>query len=65
MRRRFDRKDFEWSLIEPLLPEKSAVINGILWRLRTGSHWADFPERCGPSTTCYNRFVRWREARKR
>jgi transposase len=20
------------------------------------------PELCGPSTTCYNRFVRWREA---
>jgi hypothetical protein len=23
---------------------------------------ADIPERYGPSTTCYNRFVRWREA---
>lgn len=25
-----------------------------------GSPWADIPERYGPATTCYNRFVRWR-----
>ena len=31
----------------------------IYWRLRSGSPWADIPERYGPSTTCYNRFVRW------
>jgi len=71
MRRRFDLTDLEWSIIEPLLPQKSRgvprvddrrVINGILWRFRTGSPWADIPERYGPHTTCYNRFVRWREA---
>jgi transposase len=71
MRRRFDLTDFEWSIIEPLLPNKSRgvprvddrrVINGILWRFRTGSPWADIPERYGPYTTCYNRFVRWRQA---
>jgi transposase len=38
------------------------VLNGIFWRLRTGSPWADIPERYGPYTTCYNRFVRWRKA---
>ena len=38
------------------------VLNGIFWRLRTGSPWADIPERYGPSTTCYNRVVRWRKA---
>ena len=38
------------------------VLNGIYWRLRTGSSWADIPERYGPYTTCYNRFVRWRKA---
>ncbi len=26
-----------------------------------GSPWADIPERYGPPTTCYNRFVRWRK----
>ena len=38
------------------------VLNGILWRFRTGSPWAEVPERYGPPTTCYNRFVRWRKA---
>ena len=38
------------------------VIKGILWRFRTGAPWADIPERYGPYTTCYNRFVRWRKA---
>ena len=56
------------SIIEPLLPNKPRgvaraddrkVLNGIYWRLRTGSPWADIPERYGPATTCYNRFVRW------
>jgi transposase len=36
------------------------VINGILWRLRTGAPWRDVPERYGPWTTCHDRFVRWR-----
>ncbi|MFT6668727.1 MAG: transposase [Afipia broomeae] len=71
MRRRFELTDFEWAVIEPLLPNKPRgvprvddrrVINGILWRFRTGSPWADIPERYGPHTTCYNRFVRWRKA---
>jgi transposase len=37
------------------------VLNGIYWRLRTGSPWADIPERYGPPTTCYNRFIRWQK----
>ena len=69
--RRYELTAFEWSVIEPLLPNKPRgvprvddrkVLNGIYWRLRTGSPWADIPERYGPSTTCYNRFVRWRKA---
>lgn len=64
--RRYELSDFEWSVIEPLLPNKPhgvarvddrRVLNGIYWRLRTGSPWADIPERYGPYTTCYNRFV--------
>jgi transposase len=38
------------------------VLNGIFWRMRSGSPWAEIPERYGPSTTCYNRFVRWQKA---
>ena len=69
--RRYELTDFEWSIIAPLLPNKPRgvprvddrrVLNGIYWRLRTGSPWADIRERYGPSTTCYNRFVRWRAA---
>jgi len=68
--RRYELSDFEWSIIQPLLPNKPRgvprvddrrVLNGIYWRLRTGSPWADIPERYGPATTCYNRFVRWRK----
>lgn len=28
--------------------------------MRTGSHWAEISKRYGPATTCYNRFVRYR-----
>jgi transposase len=68
--RRYEISDFEWAIILPLLPNKPRgvarvddrkVLNGIYWRLRTGSPWDDIPERYGPSTTCYNRFVRWRK----
>lgn len=68
---RFDLTDFEWSVIEPLLPNKvrgvkrvddRRVLNGIFWRLRTGAPWADIPSRYGPHTTCVNRFNRWRRA---
>jgi len=67
----FDLTDFEWSVIEPLLPMKvrgvkrvddRRVLNGIFWRLRTGAPWADIPMRYGPHTTCVNRFNRWRRA---
>ena len=66
--RRYELTDFEWSIIAPLLPNKPRgvsraddrkVLNGIYWRLRTGSPWADIPERYGPYTTCYNRYNRW------
>ena len=66
---RHDLTDAEWAVIGPLLPTKVRgvprvddrwVINGILWRFRTVSPWRDIPERYGPRTTLYNRFVRWR-----
>ena len=70
-RRRYELTDKEWLIIEPLLPNKPRgvprvddrrVLNGILWRFRSGAPWAEIPERYGPSTTCYNRFIRWRKA---
>lgn len=32
------------------------ILNGILWRLRTGAAWRDMPERYGPWQTVYDRF---------
>jgi transposase len=68
---RYDLTDFEWRVIQPLLPNKPRgvprvddrrVLNGIFWVLRSGAPWRDLPERYGPRTTCYNRFTRWRRA---
>ncbi len=68
---RYDLTDFEWRIIEPLLPNKPRgvprvddrrVLNGIFWVLRSGAPWRDLPDRYGPRTTCYNRFKRWRKA---
>src|SRR6202047_5077173 len=38
------------------------VLNGIFRVLRSGAPWRDLPQAFGPYTTCYNRFVRWRQA---
>ena len=35
------------------------VINGMLYKCKTGIAWRDLPERYGPWTTVYNRFWRW------
>src|SRR5829696_4980725 len=67
---RGERTDRAWAMIAPLLPgnggrggqweDHRRVINGILWKLRTGAPWRDLPERYGPYQTVYDRFVRWR-----
>ena len=36
------------------------IVNGILWRLRTGAPWRDLPERYGTWQTVSSRFRRWR-----
>ena len=62
--------DAAWAVIGPLLPangrrgqqwkDHRTVINGILWKLRTGAPWRDLPARYGPWPSVYDRFVRWR-----
>jgi transposase len=62
--------DLAWSSIALLLPSRGrrggqwrdhrTVINGILWKLRTGAPWRDLPERYGPWQTCADRLYRWR-----
>ena len=68
--RRGELTDEAWGRIEPLLPKNGRrgkqwkdhreVINGILWRIRTGAPWRDLSSRYGPWQTCYDRFARWR-----
>lgn len=51
---RYDLTEFEWRLIDPLLPNKPRgvprvddrrVLNGIFWVLRSGAPWRNLPER--------------------
>lgn len=54
MIRRHELSDAEWEFVRPLLPESSRgrkrlddrrVLNGIVWKFRTGTAWRDVPER--------------------
>ena len=70
MVRRGELTDEAWERIAPLLPQNGVrgkqwkdhrtVIDGILWRLRTGAPWRDLPVRYGPWPSVYDRLVRWR-----
>lgn len=73
MRYRGELTDQEWARLKPHLPAERPetgrpnaghrrIINGILWRERTGAPWRDLPDRYGPWSTVYSRFWRWREA---
>jgi transposase len=68
MVRRHELSDEEWDVLSGLLPrtetgrprrDDRVVLNGIVWKLRTGSAWRDVPERYGSWRTLYTRFRRW------
>ena len=70
MEHRHDLTDDQWAKLQPLLPpqrpatgrpakDHRTVLNGILWRLRTGAPWRDVPGRYGKWDTLYSRFRRW------
>ncbi|MFE2359015.1 IS5 family transposase [Streptomyces parvulus] len=66
---RGDLTNAEWARLEPHLPafgqrggrwnDHRKVINGILFRVRTGVPWRDLPERFGSWKTVYERHRRW------
>lgn len=66
---RGDLTNAEWVRLEPHLPalgrrggrwnDHRKVINGILFRVRTGIPWRDLPERFGNWKTVYERHRRW------
>ena len=66
--------DEQWMLLSPLIPpaviredgkgrpllhDDRAVMDGVLWVLRTGASWCDLPDRFPSSSTCYRRFSKW------
>src|SRR5499433_1047929 len=67
-----DLTEAQWQVLKPLLtPQRRpdgrgrpwrdarAVLNGILWVLRTGAPWHDLPDRYPPYQTCHRRFQQW------
>ena len=73
MTNRGDLTNEQWERLAPLLPPQKpatgkpakdhrTIVNGILWKLRTGAPWRDLPERYGPWSTVHSRFRRWRLA---
>lgn len=69
MVRRHELSDEQWQVIEPLLPASGVrgrprvddrrVLNGIVFKAKTGLAWRDLPERYGSWQTVYTRFWRW------
>jgi transposase len=66
---RHDLSDEEWQRLAPLMPANARqghrwndhrmVVNGILFRTRTGCPWRDLPGEYGNWKTVYNRHRRW------
>ena len=69
-----DLKDAQWAVVEacfkpkPRLEKRGrppqearAVLNGVLWILRTGAPWKDLPERYPPYQTCHRWFQQWQQ----
>jgi transposase len=66
--------DKPWVKIEPLLPranrsakggrppsDNRAVVEGILWILKTGVRWRDLPPQYPSPITCWRRLRDWEE----
>jgi transposase len=68
-----DLTNAQWDILNTLIPEpaphrdgrgrpwkdRRAVLNGILWVLRTGAPWADVPNRYPSHQTRHRRFQQW------
>ncbi|MGI5380571.1 IS5 family transposase [Streptomyces sp. CA-251387] len=66
--RRHELTDREWELLAPLIPravtgrprvEDRKIVNGMVYKIRTGISWRDLPARYGPWKTVYTRFRRY------
>src|SRR5437773_7693696 len=67
-----DLTDKQWLILEPIFRprrrpdgrgrpwrETRAVLNAVLWILRTGAPWHDLPGQYPPYQTCHRRFQQW------
>jgi transposase len=70
-----DLTDAQWAVLDPLFRPRRrsdgrgrpwrdtrAVLNGVLWILRTGAPWHDLPNRYPPYQTCHRRFQHWQRS---
>ena len=70
-----DLTDEQWALIEPLLPpqpppggrgrppsDQRRILDGILWKLRSGLPWRELPRRYGSHEACFMYFTRWQNS---
>ncbi len=68
--------DAQWAVVQPFLPKPSqradgrgrprqddrAILEAILWILRTGAQWSELPAHFPPKSTCHDRFQAWNRA---
>ena len=70
---RHDLTDEQWSVLGPILPgqkgqwggvakDNRLFMNAVLWILRTGAPWRDFPKEFWQWGSVHQRFRRWRDA---
>ena len=67
--RRYELTDAEWDSLSRHLPsavtggrpreDDRRVLNGIVWKIRSGAPWRDVPARYGSWKSIYTRFRRW------
>ncbi len=61
-----------WERLQPLLPPQKPhtgrpavdhrqIVEGIVWKSRTGCAWREIPERFGPWSTIASRYHTWRK----
>lgn len=63
--------DEQWKSIAPVLPpqpskgrhraDDRAIINGILYVLKSGARWNDIPRKYGAYSTCFSRLQTWKQ----
>lgn len=64
--------DKQWEEVKAIMPpyptmgrprtDDRNIINGILWKLKTGARWAEIPPKYGAVSTCHARFKSWQES---